>query len=68
LIGVSRAFGPITAKASYGKTNTDVKAYALGADYNFSKRTSVGVNYRNVDVAGTANDVKQVGVGVTHRF
>jgi predicted porin len=68
LFGASQAFGPVTAKASYGKTNTDVKAYALGADYNFSKRTALGVNYRNVDVAGTASDVKQVGVGVTHRF
>ena len=68
LIGASQQFGPITAKASYGKTNTDVKAYAMGADYNFSKRTLVGVNYRNVDATGTANDVKQVGVGVTHRF
>ena len=68
LFGASQAFGPITAKASYGKTNTNVKAYALGADYNFSKRTLVGVNYRNVDATGTSNDVKQVGVGVTHRF
>jgi len=68
LIGASQAFGPVVAKASYGKTNTDVKAYALGADYNFSKRTLVGVNYRNVDATGTAHDVKQVGVGVTHRF
>ena len=68
LIGVIQAFGPVTAKASYGKTNTDVKAYALGADYNFSKRTAVGVAYRNVDATGTAHDVKEVGVGVTHRF
>jgi len=68
LFGASQAFGPVTAKASYGKTNTNVKAYALGADYNFSKRTLVGVNYRNVDVVGTTHDVKQVGVGVTHRF
>jgi predicted porin len=68
LIGATRAFGPITAKASYGKTNTNVKAYALGADYNLSKRTSLGVAYRNVDATGTASDVKQVGVGVTHRF
>jgi len=68
LIGASQTFGPVTAKASYGKTNTNVKAYALGADYNFSKRTLVGVAYRTVDVTGTANDVKQVGVGVTHRF
>jgi len=68
LIGASQAFGPVTAKASYGKTNTNVKAYALGADYNLSKRTALGASYRSVDVAGTANDVKQVGVGVTHRF
>jgi hypothetical protein len=33
-----------------------------------SKRTLVGINYRNVDAKGTTNDVKQVGVGVTHRF
>ena len=68
LIGASQQFGPIVAKASYGKTNTDVKAYALGADYNLSKRTIVGATYRNVDAAGTASDIKQVGVGVTHRF
>ena len=68
LFGASQQFGRVTAKASYGKTNTNVKAYAMGADYNFSKRTAVGVNYRNVDATGTTNDVKQVGVGVTHRF
>ena len=68
LFGASQQFGRVTAKASYGKTNTDVKAYAMGADYHFSKRTLMGVNYRNVDATGTANDVKQVGVGVTHRF
>ena len=68
LVGVAQAFGPLTAKSSYGKTNTDVKAYALGADYNLSKRTIVGATYRNVDAAGTASDIKQVGVGVTHRF
>jgi len=68
LFGASQQFGRVTAKASYVKTNTDVKAYAMGADYHFSKRTALGVNYRNVDATGTANDVKQVGVGVTHRF
>jgi hypothetical protein len=26
------------------------------------------VSYRNVDAAGTIADVKQVGVGITHRF
>ena len=68
LVGVTQAFGPLTAKASYGRTNTDVSAYALGADYNLSKRTTVGATYRNVDAPGSANDIKQVGVGVTHRF
>ena len=68
LFGVSKAFGAVTAKASYGKTNTDVKAYALGADYALSKRTEVGFAYRNVDRKGTTMDVAQVGVGVTHRF
>ena len=58
----------LTAKASYGKTNTQVKAYNLGLDYALSKRTEVGVSYRNVDRVATVNDVKQLGVGVTHRF
>ena len=68
LIGASQSFGAITAKASYGTTNTDVKAYSVGADYAMSKRTNVGVAYRNVDAMGTARDVTQIGVGLTHRF
>ena len=68
LIGASQAFGPITAKASYGTTNTNVKAYSFGADYAMSKRTDVGVAYRNVDTTGTSHDVTQLGVGLTHRF
>ncbi len=69
LVGVRYSLTPaVTSKASYGKTNADVKAYALGLDYSLSKRTEVGVAYRNVDKTGTANDVKQVGVGLTHRF
>lgn len=67
LIGASQAFGAVTAKASYGTTNTNVKAYSVGADYAMSKRTNVGVAYRNVDT-GTAIDVAQIGVGLTHRF
>lgn len=68
LVGASQRFGSVTAKASYGKTNTDVKAYNVGVDYHLSKRTEVGVAYRDVNVAGTANDIKQIGVGLTHRF
>ena len=67
-VGVARDFGNITAKASYGKTNTNVKAYAVGADYNFSKRTALNVAYRNVDNVGYASDVKALGVGITPRF
>jgi predicted porin len=68
LVGVSKGFGAVTAKASYGKTNTEVKAYNVGFDYHLSKRTEVGVAYRNVDLVGSAHDVKQIGVGLTHRF
>lgn len=68
LVGVSQGFGPYTAKASYGRTNTQVKAYNLGLDYALSKRTAVGVAYRVVDLTGTTNDIKQLGVGLTHRF
>lgn len=68
LVGVSQKVGAYTLKASYGKTNTNVEAYNVGAEYALSKRTDLLVSYRNVDKAGTANDVKQVGVGVTHRF
>jgi hypothetical protein len=66
--GVAQTYGPYTAKASFGKTNTDVKVYALGLDYNLSKRTAVGFAYNNVDATGTAQDVSKIGVGVTHRF
>ena len=65
---MAQPYGPYTAKASFGKTNTDVKVYALGLDYNLSKRTAVGFAYNNVDATGTAQDVSKIGVGVTHRF
>lgn len=65
LIGVAHKMGVYTAKASYGRTNTEVKAYNIGVDYAFSKRTEVGVAYRNVD---STTDVKQMGIGLTHRF
>lgn len=67
-LGVSRGFGSLTAKASYGKTNSDVTAYAVGADYHLSKRTEIGLAYRNVDRLGNTNDITQIGLGLTHRF
>jgi len=64
--GVSQQLtNAVAVKASYGETNTGVKAYALGGDYLFSKRTQVGVAYRKVD---TVADIKQIAVGLTHRF
>ena len=68
LVGASQKMGPYTVKASYGKTNNDVTAYNVGAEYALSKRTDLLVSYRNVDKAGSDADIKQVGVGVTHRF
>jgi predicted porin len=68
LIGVAQKFGVITAKASYGRTNTSLDAYNVGAEYALSKRTAVLVSYRNVNATGTASDIKQAGVGLTHAF
>lgn len=68
LMGVSQKMGAVTVKAGYGKTDSNIKAYNVGADYAFSKRTAMSVGYRNVDRAGSASDVKQIGVGVTHHF
>lgn len=67
-IGAAQRLGNITAKASYGKNDQDLRAYALGGDYHFSKRTELTVAYRNVDKVGIAQDVSQLGVGITHRF
>lgn len=68
LVGARHQIGVYAVKGSYGKTDTNVKAYSVGVDYALSKRTEVGVAYRNVDMVATANDVKQIGVGLTHRF
>lgn len=68
LLGASQKLGAVTVKASYGKTDQNVKAYNVGAEYALSKRTDMLVSYRNVDMAASAQDVKQIGVGITHRF
>lgn len=68
LLGASQKIGAFTVKASYGKTDTNVKAYNAGVEYALSKRTDMLVSYRNVDQVSSANDVKQIGVGITHRF
>ena len=82
-VGIARDFGAITAKASYGRQTRNslfvigpssqgtpevTKAYAVGADYNLSKRTAVTVAYRNVDAPTGYTDIKQVGLGIVHKF
>lgn len=68
LIGASQSIGAYTAKASFGRTDKDVRAYSVGVDYAFSKRTDAGIAYRSVNKVGASQDVAQVGVGLTHRF
>jgi len=62
----------VSVKGSYGtKTGLaagDVTAYNVGVNYAFSKRTNMLVAYRSVDAGGTANDIKQVGIGLAHSF
>jgi predicted porin len=73
LYGVSAPMSKaLSFRASHGtKTGLaagDVKASNVGVNYEFSKRTTAMVAYRTVNANGTANDVKQVGVGLTHAF
>ena len=60
---------PVTLKGSYGvKTGdiaTRVTAYAVGAEYDLSKRTSVNVAFRNVS---DTVDTRQFGLGLSHSF
>ena len=69
LLGAAKRDGNITYKASWGKNeNMDVKnAYAIGAEYHMSKRTSLGVAYSDVKRDHSA-DRTQVGATITHRF
>lgn len=67
LVGVKRQLGnsPVTLKAGYGTKTGDVKAYNIGADYALSQRTGISVAYKNVDAS---TDVRQFGIGLTHKF
>lgn len=68
LVGLRHQMGAVAVKASYGKTNTNIKAWNVGTDYSLSKRTEAGIAFRNVDLAANAADIKQISVGITHRF
>lgn len=67
LVGASRKLDnyPVLVKASYGVRTGDTRAYALGAEYSLSKRTSLNAGYRMVD---SLVDVRQFGIGVSHAF
>lgn len=59
--------GVVSVKGTWGKTDSEVKAYALGADYHLSKRTEIGLAFNNIDRPTTA-DSRTVGLGIVHRF
>jgi predicted porin len=79
LVG-SYAMGAIVLKGQYGQADVgaaDMKAWALGADYNLSKRTTAFVVYGNGDddvsntltgTAANADGVKGWNIGMTHNF
>jgi predicted porin len=58
---------PVTLMASYGE-KSDIKAYAVGASYAMSKRTSLHARYRNENADAAASDRTQYGVGIEHNF
>lgn len=67
-VAVRQQVGSFAVKASYGQTNTDIKAYSVGGEYNLSKRTDILVALRTVDGATASTDAKQYGIGIVHRF
>jgi predicted porin len=64
--------GPIALKAQYGKNNNGAAAngdaWALGADYNLSKRTAAYVVLANGDTGAVAGDMDGWNIGVKHSF
>lgn len=67
-IGVNQALANnLVAQASYG-TNDNADAYSLGVAYKLSKRTEAGVKYSKVNADNSINDVRIIGVGLTHNF
>jgi predicted porin len=70
LVNVAHTMGPIVLKAQYGQADVgtaDQDAWALGADYNLSKRTSAYVVYANGD-DDAGDDVSGWNLGVKHSF
>jgi predicted porin len=71
LVNVAHAMGPITLKAQYGQVDegasVDQDMWALGADYNLSKRTAVYFVYGNGD-DDAGDDAAGWNLGVKHSF
>jgi len=70
-LALSHAMGPIVLKATYAdidnKTTADQTLWAVGADYNLSKRTSVYGVYANGKTNG-ASARTGFDIGVKHSF
>jgi len=69
LLNVAHTMGPIVLKAVYGQADVgaaDHDLWALGADYNLSKRTSAYLVYGNGD--NDTTDVSGWNIGVKHSF
>ena len=64
-VAIRQQIGKYAVKAGYGQNNANIKSYSVGGEYNLSKRTDVLVAVRSVE---GATDVKQYGIGLTHRF
>ena len=61
--------GRFDVKAGYShKDLGGVNAYAVGAGYNFSKRTSVELIQTVANANATADNVRITALGVNHRF
>jgi predicted porin len=70
LVG-SFSMGAIVLKGQYGKVDlgaTDPDMWALGADYNLSKRTTLFVVYGTGDMDDGTDDVAGWNLGMTHNF
>lgn len=70
LLNVAHTMGPIVLKAEYGQADVgaaDQDLWAIGADYNLSKRTSAYLVYGNGD-NDAGSDVSGWNLGVKHSF
>ena len=70
LVNAAYTMGPIVLKAQYGEAEvgtTDQDMWALGADYNLSKRTKAYVVY-GVGDDSSGDDVAGWNIGMRHSF